>query len=70
MKLSRQNAGAILVVTTMIASAGWIFSKQAIQGLPPFGFIGLRFLLGAMCLGVFAIDKSWRLNGEIFYLVH
>lgn len=64
MKLSRQNAGAILVVTTMIASAGWIFSKQAIQGLPPFGFIGIRFLLGSLCLGLFCFRQilaaSWR----------
>nr|WP_282437139.1 DMT family transporter [Vibrio amylolyticus] len=40
----------ILVLTTILAAFGWIFSKEAIQGLPPFGFIGLRFLLASLCL--------------------
>ncbi|MDP5255238.1 MULTISPECIES: DMT family transporter [unclassified Vibrio] len=40
----------ILVATTVLAAAGWIFSKQAIEGLPPIGFIGIRFVLAAVCL--------------------
>ncbi|MFY2508492.1 DMT family transporter [Vibrio pectenicida] len=40
----------ILVVTTALAGLGWIFSKQTIQGLPPFGFVGLRFLVASVCL--------------------
>lgn len=46
----QRKAALILVVTTMIAAFGWIFSKEAIQGLPPFGFIGLRFLVASLCL--------------------
>jgi len=46
---SRQ-AELVLVATTIIAASGWIFSKQAIAGLPAFGFIGLRFLVASLCL--------------------
>lgn len=45
-----RRADFILVLTTMLAAAGWIFSKEAIHGLPPFGFIGLRFVLASICL--------------------
>ncbi|MGF1684061.1 DMT family transporter, partial [Photobacterium minamisatsumaniensis] len=54
MKLERR-ADLILVVTTMLAAAGWIFSKETIQGLPPFGFIGLRFVLASLLLLPFCI---------------
>lgn len=41
---TRFPAELLLVVTTLLAAGGWVFSKQAIQELPPFGFIGLRFI--------------------------
>lgn len=44
------KAGWILFATTALAGLGWIFSKETIQGLPPFGFIGLRFLIASVCL--------------------
>ncbi len=47
---SERKASLILIVTTLFAAFGWIFSKQAIAGLPPFGFVGLRFLLASLCL--------------------
>ena len=47
---SEHKATLVLVLTTMIAALGWIFSKEAIAGLPPFGFIGLRFTLASLCL--------------------
>ncbi len=47
---SEHKATIILVVTTMIAALGWIFSKETIQGLPPFGFIGSRFTIASLCL--------------------
>ncbi|NLS12164.1 DMT family transporter [Vibrio sp. SM6] len=40
----------ILFFTTILAALGWVFSKESIQGLPPFGFIGLRFIVAAFCL--------------------
>lgn len=47
---SERKATLVLVATTMIAALGWIFSKETIQGLPPFGFIGLRFTIASICL--------------------
>ena len=47
---SQRKAELTLVLVTLIAGAGWIFSKQAIQGLPAFGFIGIRFVLASLCL--------------------
>lgn len=60
------RAELILVVTTLLAAAGWVFSKQAIEGLPPIGFIGLRFVTAALFLLPFclpALRKAPR--GEI-----
>ncbi|ALS34820.1 hypothetical protein PTRA_b0318 [Pseudoalteromonas translucida KMM 520] len=52
MQLPKQHRHAelLLVTATIIAASGWIFSKEAIQHLPAFGFIGIRFLLAALCL--------------------
>ncbi|MGY0074987.1 MULTISPECIES: DMT family transporter [Vibrio] len=47
---SERKAALILVATTLLAAFGWIFSKETIQGLPPFGFIGLRFTIASLCL--------------------
>ncbi|CAH0526137.1 DMT family transporter [Vibrio hippocampi] len=47
---SRYRAEMILILTTLIAGAGWVFSKQSIVELPPLGFIGSRFLLAALIL--------------------
>ncbi|WP_322804752.1 DMT family transporter [Vibrio alfacsensis] len=47
---SERKAALVLVATTMIAALGWIFSKETIQGMPPFGFIGLRFTIASVCL--------------------
>ncbi|SDH63190.1 EamA domain-containing membrane protein RarD [Vibrio xiamenensis] len=47
---AERKASWILVLTTLFAAFGWIFSKQTIAGLPPFGFVGLRFLLASLCI--------------------
>jgi drug/metabolite transporter (DMT)-like permease len=47
---AERKAAWILVATTGIAGLGWIFSKETIQGLPPFGFVGLRFLVASIFL--------------------
>ncbi|MEF1309398.1 DMT family transporter [Vibrio mytili] len=47
---SEHKATLILVITTILAALGWVFSKEAIQGLPPFGFIGSRFTIASLCL--------------------
>jgi len=48
--ISQRKAELFLVLTTFVAATGWIFSKQAMLGLPAFGFIGLRFMLASLCL--------------------
>lgn len=40
----------LLVFTTILAAAGWVFSKETIQGMPMIGFMGLRFLLASIIL--------------------
>lgn len=43
-------ADLILVVTTIIAAAGWLFSKEGLVGLTPLWFISLRFLIAGVVL--------------------
>ncbi|WP_421869802.1 DMT family transporter [Motiliproteus sp.] len=44
------RADLVLVLVTLLAAAGWIFSKEALQGLPPLLFIGIRFVLAGLVL--------------------
>ena len=61
---SRFKAELILVVVTLIAALGWIFSKEALAGLPPLFFMGVRFLVAGFVLllvGVrFFRGTHWR----------
>lgn len=49
------KADLLLFGTTFIASAGWIFSKETLVGMPPLLFIGARFLLAGLLLSVLSI---------------
>lgn len=40
----------LMVLVTLLAAAGWLFSKEAIRELPPAAFIGSRFLMAALLL--------------------
>ncbi len=79
------RAESIFVLTTLLAAAGWVFSKQAIEELPPFGFIGLRFIAASLILLPFcfpALKKTSRqdclramgvgvfLGGSLFCWIH
>lgn len=46
------KADLLLVGVTILASAGWIFSKEALTGLPPLLFIGIRFILAGALLAI------------------
>lgn len=48
--LKTRNADFMLVLATFLAGIGWIFSKETIQEMPPFAFIGLRFTAAALLL--------------------
>lgn len=48
------QADALLLLVTLLAAGGWIFSKEALAGMPPLLFIGTRFLLAGLILLGFA----------------
>lgn len=56
------KADALMVVVTLLAAAGWIFSKEALQGLPPLLFMGVRFLLAGLLLGLIGTYQLRRLD--------
>ncbi|GAB2784637.1 DMT family transporter [Halomonas shantousis] len=48
-----RKADILLLLVTLLAALGWIFSKEALAGMPPLLFIGTRFLLAGLILGAF-----------------
>lgn len=58
----KRNGEWILVFVTIIAAFGWVFSKQAITGMPPLGFMGLRFLSAAIILLPVCIGAHQSIN--------
>lgn len=46
------KADLLLILVTLLAAFGWVFSKETLQGLPPILFIGLRFLLAGIVLSI------------------
>ena len=46
----QRQAELFLVITTVIAACGWIFSREAISGMPVFAFLGMRFFGAALVL--------------------
>ncbi len=57
------KADLLLVLVTLLAAAGWVFSKETLAGLPPLLFIGLRFMLAGLVLSV-AVGGGWRGLGK------
>ena len=58
------HADGVLVVVTLIAAAGWMFSFNALRGLPPLLFIGLRFLAAGLILGACSGRRLYALRGD------
>lgn len=50
------KAELILILVTVLAGLGWIFSKESLTGMPPLFFIAMRFLVGGLAL--FLIGKK------------
>ncbi len=44
------KADFLLIIVTLLAAAGWIFSKEALDGFSPILFIGTRFFLAGLVL--------------------
>ena len=55
------QADALLLLVTVAAAAGWIFSKEALAGMAPLLFIGTRFLLAGLMLLPFSWPALRRL---------
>jgi drug/metabolite transporter (DMT)-like permease len=45
----------LLVLATLLATGGWVFSTMALRGLPPLLFIGVRFALAGGIVGAFGV---------------
>ncbi|MGE4534368.1 DMT family transporter [Halomonas sp.] len=58
------RADLLLLTVTLLAASGWIFSKEALAGMPPLLFIGSRFLLAGLILMAFALPRLHRLSAR------
>ncbi len=58
------KADFLLVLVTFLAAAGWIFSKETLQGMPPILFIGTRFLLAGLVLAMLGFTEFSRLSAQ------
>ncbi|MCR8921731.1 DMT family transporter [Dasania sp. GY-MA-18] len=59
----RLRGDLLLVIVTLIAAAGWLFSKNALAVVPPFLFIAVRFLLAGCLLMLFSRRRLAQLSG-------
>lgn len=55
----------LILAATLLASIGWLFSKEAIMELPPAGFVGWRFLLASLLLLPFCYKKLIHTTPEL-----
>lgn len=49
---THHKADLLLLLTTILAAAGWIFSREAVQGFEPLLFMALRFISAGLILAV------------------
>ncbi|PIE40690.1 MAG: EamA family transporter [Gammaproteobacteria bacterium] len=57
-------ADIYLLIVTLLAATGWIFSKEALVGLPPLLFIATRFFLAGVIVAIFCIPALRRLSRQ------
>jgi drug/metabolite transporter (DMT)-like permease len=62
MQQGYHKADLILLVVTLIAAAGWIFSREALVGFKPLTFMGARFLLAGIILSLFAMKALRQIS--------
>jgi drug/metabolite transporter (DMT)-like permease len=56
------KADVILIIVTLLAAISWMFSKEAVNEMPPLLFIGSRFLLAGLFLALFSKRSLIGLN--------
>lgn len=63
--LSQANkSDLLLVLVTILSALSWIFSREAVQLMPPLLFMALRFLLAGSLLALLAHRQLRKINGE------
>ncbi len=55
-----------LLLVTFLAASGWLFSKLAVGGMPPLGYLGFRFLGATLILLPFSVRYLRKLNRQQF----
>lgn len=58
------HADLLLVFVTLLAAAGWIFSREAVAGLAPLTFIALRFTGAGLILALLCRRALGRLTRD------
>ncbi|MEZ5448015.1 MAG: EamA family transporter [Thiolinea sp.] len=60
----QSKADFALVIATLAAAMGWMFSGEVLKDMPPILFIGLRFLLAALLLLPLGLRVLARLDAR------
>ncbi|GAA0792013.1 Threonine/homoserine efflux transporter RhtA [Marinobacterium sediminicola] len=61
---THHKADLLLLLTTILAAAGWIFSREAVQGLAPLLFMALRFVSAGLILAAIGWSAMRMFNGQ------
>ncbi|MDD1781064.1 DMT family transporter [Enterovibrio sp. ZSDZ35] len=51
--MTDRRAELLLVLSTILAAGGWVFSKESLAEMPTFAFLGSRFFLASLILLAF-----------------
>ena len=62
------KADLILLAVTLLAAVGWMFSKEALTGLPPLLFMALRFFFAGLLLASLSLRQLQRLDRKQWWL--
>ena len=68
-QMSTWRADMYLLMTTLLAGLGWIFSKEVVAVWPPLLFLGVRFFLGGVLLLPFAWSAVKQLTSSEFKII-
>jgi drug/metabolite transporter (DMT)-like permease len=58
------KADVLLIIVTLLAAMSWMFSKEAVNEMPPLLFVGSRFLLAGILLALFSQRALIGLNSK------
>ncbi|MEE4249619.1 MAG: EamA family transporter, partial [Alcanivoracaceae bacterium] len=65
MPLSKASqSDLLLVLVTVLSALSWIFSREAVQLMPPLLFMCLRFMLAGTLLAVLGRRQLMQISGE------